>query len=137
MYDNLTISYTLDGTYAYVSAIRPDSYGYADIYRVVFNEKDPMVKLYIVKLQMAQGDTKVDFAETETDLKVSVLKGKTLFGTYNYNPATSSINIALLPGDYVLEIEGKTIEPYTKKINVPNAPGKKIENMSAVIKLKK
>ena len=138
VYDNLTISYTLDGTYAYVSAIKPDSYGYSDIYRVVFNEKDPMVKLYIVKLQISQGENNVDFAETETDLKVSVLtKGKTLFGTYNYNPATSSVNIALLPGDYVLEIEGKTIEPFSMKINVPNGPGKKIENIKAVVKLKK
>ena len=65
------------------------------------------------------------------------MKGKTLFGTYNYNPATSSINIALLPGDYVLEIEGKTIETLSKKINVPNAPGKKIENMKVDVKLKK
>ena len=138
VYDNLTICYTLDGNYAYVSAIKPDSYGYSDIYRVVFNEKDPMVKLYIVKLQTGEGDNKVDFAETETDLKVSVLaKGKTLFGTYNYNPATSSVNIALLPGDYVLEIEGKTIEPFSMKINVSNGPGKKIENIKAVVKLKK
>ena len=138
VYDNFTISYTNDGNYAYVSAIKPDSYGYTDIYRVVFNDKDPMVKLYIVKLQIAQGDTKVDFAETETDLKVSVLtKGKTLFGTYNYNPATSSVNVALLPGDYVLEIEGNTIEPFSMKISVPNGPGKKIENLKAVVKLKK
>ena len=138
VYDNLTICYTADGNYAYVSAIRPDSYGYSDIYRVVFNEKDPTVKLYIVKLQIAQGEEKVDFAETETDLKVSVFtKGKTLFGTYNYNPASSSVNVALLPGDYVLEIEGATIEPFSMKINVPNAPGKKIENLKAVLKLKK
>ena len=138
VFDNLTISYSLDGNYAYVSAIKPDSYGYSDIYRVVFNEKDPMVRLFIVKLQIAQGEEKVDFAETETDLKVSVFtKGKTLFGTYNYHPATSSVNVALLPGDYVLEIEGKTIEPFSMKINVPNAPGNKIENKKAVLKLKK
>ncbi|MBR4620794.1 MAG: PD40 domain-containing protein [Salinivirgaceae bacterium] len=138
VYDNFTISYTNDGNYAYVSATKPDSYGYTDIYRVVFNDKDPMVKLYIVKLQIAQGENKVDFAETETDLKVSVLtKGKTLFGTYNYNPATSSVNVALLPGDYVLEIEGNTIEPFSMKISAPNGPGKKIENLKAVVKLKK
>lgn len=137
MYDNLTISYTLDGTYAYVSAIRPDSYGYADIYRVVFNEKDPMVKMYIVKLVTQQGDQSVDFGETDTNLKISVLKNKTLFGTYNYNPAASNVVVALLPGNYTLEIEGATIEPFTMKINVPNAPGKKIENTKAVLKIKK
>ena len=51
--------------------------------------------------------------------------------------ATSSINIALLPGDYVLEIEGKTIETISKKINIPNGPGKKIDNMKIDVKLKK
>jgi hypothetical protein len=45
--------------------------------------------------------------------------------------------VALLPGDYVLEIEGNTIEPFSMKINVPNGPGKKIENTKAVLKLKK
>ena len=138
MYDNLTISYTLDGTYAYVSAIRPDSYGYTDLYRVIFNEKDPMVKMYIVKLVTQQGDQNVDFGETDTNLKISVYtKNKTLFGTYNYNPAASNVVVALLPGNYTLEIEGASIEPFSMKINVPNAPGKKIENTKAVLKLKK
>ena len=137
MYDNLTISYTLDDTYAYVSSIRPDSYGYSDIYRVVFNEKDPMVRMYIVKVVTQQGDQSVDFADTDTTLKVSVFKNKTIFGTYNYNPAASNVVVALLPGSYTLEIEGEKIEPFSMKINVPNAPGKKIENSKAVLKLKK
>lgn len=137
-YDNLTISYTSDGNYAYVSAIKPDSYGYADIYRVVFNDKDPMVRMYLVKLVTQQGDQTADFGETERNLKVTVFtKNKTIYGTYNYNPTASQVPVALLPGSYTLEIEGETIEPFSMKINVPNAPGKPIENIKAVVKPKK
>ena len=85
-----------------------------------------------------QGDQSVDFGETDTNLKISVYtKNKTLFGTYNYNPAASNVVVALLPGNYTLEIEGGSIEPFSMKINVPNAPGKKIENTKAVLKIKK
>lgn len=138
VFDNKTISYSADGYYAYVSAIKPDSYGYADIYRVVFNEKDPMVRMYLVKLVTQQGDQTADFGETERNLKVTVFtKNKTIYGTYNYNPTASQVPVALLPGSYTLEIEGETIEPFSMKINVPNAPGKPIENIKAVVKPKK
>lgn len=137
-YDNLTISYTVDENYAYVSAIKPDSYGYSDIYRVVFNDKDPMVRMYLVKLVTQQGEQTADFGETEKNLKVTVFtKNKTVYGTYNYNPTSSQVPVALLPGTYTLEIEGETIEPFSMKINVPNAPGKPIENVKAVLKVKK
>lgn len=137
-YDNLTISYTADENYAYVSAIKPDSYGYSDIYRVVFNDKDPMVRMYLVKLVTQQGEQSVDFGETEKNLKVTVYtKNKTVYGTYNYNPTASQVPVALLPGSYTLEIVGETIEPFSMKINVPNAPGKPIEKINAVLKVKK
>lgn len=137
-YDNLTISYTVDENYAYVSAIKPDSYGYSDVYRVVFNDKDPMVRMYLVKLVTQQGEQTADFGETEKNLKVTVFtKNKTVYGTYNYNPTSSQVPVALLPGTYTLEIEGETIEPFSMKINVPNAPGKPIENVKAVLKVKK
>lgn len=137
-YDNLTISYTDDENYAYVSAIKPDSYGYSDIYRVVFNDKDPMVRMYLVKLATQQGEQAVDFGDTEKNLKVTVYtKNKTLYGTYNYNPASSQVMVALLPGNYTLDIVGETIEPFSMKINVSNAPGKPVESIKAVLKVKK
>lgn len=136
-YNNKTISYTPDGNYAYVSAIKPDSYGGADIYRVVFNDKDPMVKMYLVKLVTEQGDQKIPFGDAGKGLKISVFKNKTLFGTYVYNAATSVVGVALLPGNYVLEIEGENIEPFSMKLNVSNAPGNKIEKINATLKPKK
>lgn len=138
VYDNKTIAYTPDGNYAYVSAIKPDSHGGADIYRVIFNDKDPMVKLYLVKVVTQQGEEKIPFGEAGKDLKITVqTKGSTVYGTYIYNPTTSLVNVALLPGSYTLLIEGDGIEPYSTKLNVPNAPGKKINNMNAVVKPKK
>jgi len=138
VYDNKTIAYTSDGNYAYVSAIKPESFGGADIYRVIFNDKDPMVKLYLVKLVTQQGEEKVPLGEAGANLKITVhTKGSTVYGTYVYNPTTSQISVALLPGNYTLHIEGDAIEPYSTKLNVPNAPGKKINNMNAVVQPKK
>jgi len=39
--DNTTISFTGSGRYAYVSALRNDTYGNLDIYRVIFNDVKP------------------------------------------------------------------------------------------------
>lgn len=138
VYDNKTIAYTPDGNYAYVSAIKSESFGGADIYRVIFNDRDPLVKLYQVKLVTQEGDQKVPLGSAGQDLKITVqTKGSTVYGTYVYNPTTSVVNVALLPGNYVLQIEGANIEPYSTKLNVVNAPGKKIENINAVVKPKK
>ena len=138
VYDNKTIAYTADGNYAYVSAIKSESFGGADIYRVIFNDRDPLVKLYQVKLVTQEGEQKVPLGSAGQDLKITVqTKGSTVYGTYVYNPTTSIVNVALLPGNYVLQIEGASIEPYSTKLNVPNAPGKKIENINAVVKPKK
>ena len=39
--DNTTISFTGSGRYAYISALRKDTYGNLDIYRVIFNDVKP------------------------------------------------------------------------------------------------
>ncbi len=39
--DNSTISFTASGRYAYISALRNDTYGNLDIYRVIFNDVKP------------------------------------------------------------------------------------------------
>lgn len=39
--DNTTISFTGSGRYAYISALRNDTYGNLDIYRVIFNDVKP------------------------------------------------------------------------------------------------
>ncbi len=39
-YDNETITFSEDKRYAYLSAYRKDSYGYRDLYKVIFNDVD-------------------------------------------------------------------------------------------------
>lgn len=138
VFDNKTIAYSLDGRYAYVSAIRPDSYGFADLYRVIFNDKDPSVKIYRVKMKQGTGETATDFADTDSSIKAVVYnaKTKTVFGTYNYNAANSQFTIALPPGNYTLEVKGDKIQDYSTKVNVSSAPGKKIENLNCSLVVK-
>jgi len=40
--DNTTISFNQSGRYAYITALRPDGFGDLDIYRVVFEDKQPL-----------------------------------------------------------------------------------------------
>ncbi len=45
--DNTTISFTGSGRYAYVSALRKDTYGNLDIYRVIFNNVKPAYTTFV------------------------------------------------------------------------------------------
>jgi tetratricopeptide (TPR) repeat protein len=40
--DNVQISFTASGRYAYTSALRPEGYGNLDIYRIVFHDVEPV-----------------------------------------------------------------------------------------------
>jgi tetratricopeptide (TPR) repeat protein len=139
VFDNKTIAFSADGNVAYVSAIRPDSYGYTDLYRVVFNQKDPSVKIFLIKLTTLTNNLATDFGAKDTTIRISVqTKTKNLFGKYAYDSKSSQATIALPPGTYYLEVEGIKIEPFSMKITVPEVPGnKKIEPINAVLQLKK
>lgn len=138
VYDNKTIGFADNGTTAYVSAFRPDGMGFTDLYRVVFNQNDPSVKIYQVKISQLINNQPTDFGTQDSTLKVSVLnKSKHLFGTYAYDQKSSQATVALPPGTYYLEISGAKIEPYSMKISVPEIPGsKKIEVLNAVLQIK-
>jgi hypothetical protein len=138
VYDNKTIAFADDGTAAYVSAIRPDGFGFTDLYRVAFNQNDPTVKIYQVKLTYLVNNQPTEFGSQDSTLKVSVVnKTKHLFGTYAYDQKSSQATVALPPGTYYLEISGAKIEPYSMKITVPEIPGnKKIEVLNAVLQIK-
>lgn len=139
VFDNKTIAFSDNERYAYVSAIRPEGFGYTDLYRVVFNQKDPAVKIYILKFKIGSDENKTAFANSDTTLNISAhQKGKVLFGKYAYDSKSSSATIALPPGNYTIEILGTKTELYSYKINVPDTPsGNKIEKKNIILKLKK
>ncbi|MEI6123872.1 MAG: hypothetical protein WCQ95_09590 [Bacteroidota bacterium] len=96
--DNTTISFTGSGRYAYISALRKDSYGNLDIYRVTFNDINPgyttlvsnLVEkdsVDIYKIFYKKLTTRIDSLEKATDtaavaknstpqLQVTALKAK-------------------------------------------------------------
>ncbi len=138
VYDNKTIAFSDNNRYAYVSAIKPNGFGYADLYRVIFNQNDPSVKIMILNFKKLEGNNKELFAATDTSLKITAFKkGKIVFGEYAYNFNSSSSTIALPPGDYSLEIVGIKTKEFTYKVSVPDIPsGKKIEKKEIVLELK-
>jgi len=138
VFDNHTIAFSNNDRYAYVSAIKPDGYGYTDLYRVVFLQKDPAVKIFKLKFVVQNGDKKNPFAKADTTLKITAYqKGKVIFGEYAYNPKYSSSTIALPPGYYTIVVTGKYIEEYSYKVTVPEIPsGSKFSKKEIILKLK-
>ncbi len=125
VFDNKTIAFSPNQRYAYVSAIRPDSYGYSDLYRVVFNQEDPSVKIFILRMKTGNKEQNEKFLATDTTLTLTAYqKGKVIIGKYAYNKESSQATIALPPGTYSIEVTGKKTETQTIKIVVDDAPGK-------------
>lgn len=124
VFDNKTVAFSANNRYAYVSAIRPDGYGYSDLYRVIFNQEDPSVKLYIVKLFTGTNENKVPYAAKDTSLTITAYqKGKVVFGKYAYDSKNSQTTIALPPGVYTVEITGTKTETYDLKVSIEDSPG--------------
>ncbi|MDA3892226.1 MAG: hypothetical protein PF517_11240 [Salinivirgaceae bacterium] len=138
VFDNKTIAFSANERYAYVSAIKPDGFGFKDIYRVVFNQMDPSVKIFILDFKLQNGETKTPYAEADTTLKVKAFqKGKVLFGDYSYHAKNSQSTIALPPGSYNIEISGLKTENKSVKFTVPDTPsGNKIEKKEVLLKTK-
>ena len=138
VFDNKTIAFSDNERYAYVSAIKPDGFGFTDLYRVVFNDMDPAVKIHILNFKMAEGENKIPYAATDSTLKIiAYQKGKVVFGQYAYDAKNSAATIALPPGSYSIEISGIKTEEQIHKIIVPETPtGNKIEKEDVILKPK-
>ncbi|MCK9206027.1 MAG: hypothetical protein M0P66_02855 [Salinivirgaceae bacterium] len=138
VFDNKTVAFTPNQRYAYVSTRRPEGFGYTDLYRVVFNQEDPSVKILIISLKTGTPEAKNDFTKADSTLRItSYLKGKVVFGNYKYDVNSKQATLALPPGSYSIEIQGQLIEPYEFKIVIPDVPtGGKVERKEVFIKLK-
>jgi hypothetical protein len=111
--DNKFISFTGDGRYAYLSAVRPEGLGDRDIYKVEFLDTLHHPFSHVITGTIS-GTGRVEvtkiFLEDKTGNKL------------NYQP-TSSNNIFALPvkpGEYTLHIEGYNFAPYTETVSVSN-----------------
>ncbi len=136
VFDDRTIAFSPDNRYAYVSAYREEGLGQRDIYQVIFNQEDPSVRIYMLQIKTGSTEQSVDFGE-KGELKVVVLKGKTVYGEYAYNPKNSRVAIALSPGNYVVKITGDKVVEKEFKLEVPDTPvDQKIERRQVLLELK-
>ena len=113
--DNRTISFSEDGTHAYVSALRKDGFGDLDIYRVVFNSVIEDNFTVLIRLQIPSGDTLNPYI---LDALVSVKNIQTNeAGDYTANPKNGFYTIAVMkPGKYALSIDAEGYKSYNEEL---------------------
>ncbi len=99
--DNLNISFSGNGKYAYVSAYRKDSEGGLDIYRINFEDADPpytTIKGYVL-------DTDSNTYDIPLKIEVFNKTGGELYGIYEVNKNKGSYIMILPPDKYELNID--------------------------------
>ena len=116
MYDNMTISYTSNGRYAYISSIRKGGFGSRDIYAVIFDEFEvtPAIMKYFVSIkakpkplpisQMPKVEVFDANGELVADVKTSLTR--------------QTFILALDPGKYKMIITSPESKPYEEEIEV-------------------
>jgi hypothetical protein len=115
--DNMTISFSGNRRYAYVSATRKEGQGGQDIYRVTFRDVDEPLTVIRgkVKLQTDLGERDLNGNHGEPDITVYDDKGN-IYGKYIYNDNLGRFVSALPAGKYSLVISMDHFEDYTEDI---------------------
>ncbi len=115
-YDNMTISFSSNGRYAYISSIRKGGFGSRDIYAVIFDDVAPtaaILKCFVgIKTQQ-----RPRMLTDQPFIEVFDQSGeKVASAMLNLN--TSTFILALDPGVYTLNIEADGAKPLTETIVV-------------------
>ena len=135
-YDNTVISFSQHPRYAYTSQVRPEGLGGTDIYKVVFEDVPAPQTIYTGKI--LTGD-KTNGQAIQGDFKIAVINqdnNKTI-KQYSFNRYTNKYTIILTPGKYKISIKGTHIEPFEKRIVIPEmAPIKTIIKKDFYLKKK-
>ena len=111
-YDDKVISFTENGSYAYVSQVREEGIGDFDIYRITFNQREIVPAMYSVSIE--------DNISGKTILESLVLvynDKDDLVGEYKSSEGRK-IFMALPPGEYLIEIEASGYEFSEQKLKV-------------------
>ena len=115
--DERSISVTLDNSQAYISAFRPNGYGDLDIYRVTFNDTDPVKRVWSGVVFLG------DSTQTGASLNVvvNILATNVLSGMeYQFVPNTGNGRYVMtLPdGLYRVKIQAEGFETLEEEIQV-------------------
>ncbi|MBN2167069.1 MAG: PD40 domain-containing protein [Marinilabiliaceae bacterium] len=112
-YDNFTISIPKNKRYGYVSAIRNDSRGLRDIYKLIFNDEEEPYVVY--KYQIINWD---EYKLSKPQIILWNEHHTLEVGQYICSPETGSFIVAVAPGNYILEICNDDKMMYNEKIFV-------------------
>lgn len=108
--DDYNISLSTTGRYGYIAQFRKDEgYGERDIYRITFNDVDPVYTIVRGSITNIRDSLKLDptmdigtFEMTVTDMNTDKY-----IGTYRPNMASSNYAQVLEPGEYCVYVEGE------------------------------
>lgn len=124
---NRNIAFNADGTSAYVSDWREDSFGDMDIYRIDFEERNNMPAL--VRIDVPTGDRERPFINSE--IKVTD-EFDELVGVYRPHPKSGKYILALFPGTYFLYMDAEGFEPHSELMMVSDYYGRSEQNVKVI-----
>jgi hypothetical protein len=115
--DDRSICMTRDNKLAYVSSFRPEGFGDLDLYRVKFDEEEPINVIYTGKVIL--GDSVEDAQIKTYDVKITVTDVKTNY-EYLFVPQskTGHFVMALPAGDYRLTTFSKGYARHKEEFTV-------------------
>ena len=115
--DDRSICVTKDKRMAYISAFRPNGFGDLDIYRVKFNQAEPLIALYTGQVYM--GDTIPKNQPKSYAVNIIVTDKQS---NYEYSfvphPRTGRFVMALPAGSYELLTQAKGFERHTEELTI-------------------
>jgi len=117
-YDNKSIAFTENERYAYISTVDGNTLGDFDIYKVIFLDKEPEFLIIKAKVFVEENNDKKPFNPFEEELAITVYKDDETYGIYSFDKRNNSFVLALLPGEYVVEINSDRFKHYKKKITI-------------------
>lgn len=116
-YDNMTISFSRDGRYAYISNVRPEGFGNKDIYQVVFPDKPKSVAIFRCTLEIKDRPSNRK-AEVMPEFQVFDTNNRLVAHISGKSPKAPFI-MALEPGKYKINITSSEIVPFEIDFEVP------------------
>lgn len=116
MFDNMTISYTTTGRYAYISSIRNEGFGNRDIYAVIFDEGETTPAILKCFVGFAAKPKPIPVALMPL-VEVFDQKGE-LVANVKTNLTRSTFILALDPGKYTLKIHTPGAMDYTEELDI-------------------
>jgi len=118
-YNNYNISFTSDGRYAYIALNKEEGLGEYDIYKVIFNDKDPSISIQKGNVFYIEKDTlPIHTIDTVLNIKVLNKSSKSTFGEYSINKKNSEYVMAFPPGTYIIEVKKAGFKEYKETIYI-------------------